>query len=140
MDIKDTLEQRRSTHGDFAEQAETAYSLKDVAHSSINWHKFDYPQKEAIDMVLHKLSRLLCGHPHNLDSWRDIVGYAQLGVDYTTTVDNAIDVECKKFSYNTAAENNTVIIDLPMEELRKESLVDSSEPTYEEVSNKFKLD
>jgi hypothetical protein len=37
----------------------------------------DY-HKEAIHMIIHKLSRMVNGDPNYLDGPRDIVGYAQL--------------------------------------------------------------
>jgi hypothetical protein len=38
-------------------------------------------------MILNKLIRIL-GTPKHLDSWRDIVGYAQLVVDHLTKKEN----------------------------------------------------
>jgi hypothetical protein len=33
-------------------------------------------QKEGIEMIEHKLCRILCGDPNFRDHWQDITGYA----------------------------------------------------------------
>jgi hypothetical protein len=35
-------------------------------------------QAESLDMIANKLSRILNGNPHYIDSWTDIAGYATL--------------------------------------------------------------
>jgi len=34
--------------------------------------------REALEMILHKIARILNGNPNYADSWQDIAGYAQL--------------------------------------------------------------
>jgi len=34
--------------------------------------------KEALEMIQHKIARILNGDPNYADSWQDIAGYAQL--------------------------------------------------------------
>jgi hypothetical protein len=36
-----------------------------------------YVQREAIDMICHKLGRILSGDPSHPDHWLDIQGYAR---------------------------------------------------------------
>lgn len=38
-------------------------------------------QQEALDMIAHKLGRILNGDPDYADSWADIAGYARLVAD-----------------------------------------------------------
>lgn len=38
-------------------------------------------QQEALDMIAHKIGRIINGNPYYTDSWVDIAGYAQLIVD-----------------------------------------------------------
>lgn len=38
-------------------------------------------QQEALDMICHKIGRILNGDPDYADSWHDIAGYAQLVAD-----------------------------------------------------------
>jgi hypothetical protein len=62
-------------------QAEIVQGLKNVMHISPSWHKLAPDQKEALEMVQHKIGRILNGDPNFLDSWVDQIGYLQLVVD-----------------------------------------------------------
>jgi hypothetical protein len=35
-------------------------------------------QREALDMILHKIARIVNGNPNETDHWHDIAGYATL--------------------------------------------------------------
>jgi hypothetical protein len=35
-------------------------------------------QRESLDMIQHKISRILNGDPNIVDSWADIAGYAHI--------------------------------------------------------------
>lgn len=74
------LEERGSRYGKFSDVAELIQSFKLVAHNSKNWETMESYQKEAIDMILHKVGRILNGDPSYQDSWVDIGGYAELVV------------------------------------------------------------
>jgi hypothetical protein len=43
-----------------------------------NWALLSASQKEALEMIAHKIGRILNGDPNYDDSWRDIAGYAEL--------------------------------------------------------------
>ena len=58
--------------------AQIAQDIKSVMLESPNWNKLSYDQKEALDMVAHKIGRILNGDPNYVDSWHDIVGYVSL--------------------------------------------------------------
>ena len=80
-DIRKILAERGQTHGDFSNQAECTQDLKKAFH---NWaqHNTQTPyMKEAVDMILHKLSRVATGDPFVQDHWDDIAGYATLVSD-----------------------------------------------------------
>lgn len=77
-DITATLTERNSTHGDFHEQAALSGVIKDVMRTRANWRRLTYAQKEALEMIAVKISRILTGNPHHRDSWHDIAGYAAL--------------------------------------------------------------
>ena len=87
MDIDDTLKERGAHHGRFEDNGITAQRLKDVVRSASagggqkHWDKLRYTQKEALDMILHKIARILSGDPNFHDHWHDIVGYAKLVAD-----------------------------------------------------------
>lgn len=96
MNIKDTLTERASTHGSFLVNSFLSQSLKGVVHNSPNGHLLPSDQKEALDMIMHKVSRILAGDNYYIDTWRDIVGYAQLVVDNLYTNPAATDCEVVK--------------------------------------------
>jgi hypothetical protein len=87
--IEEVLKERGSRYGEFKEHAKLSQELKSAIfyHSNTcgidgvgtNGYK-DY-QKEAIEMICHKLARIANGDPMYKDSWIDIAGYAQLVVD-----------------------------------------------------------
>ena len=74
--IDDTLLDREKRYGDFTSHAEITMRLKDVVREFDG--NLSHVQKEAIDMILHKIGRILNGDPDYADSWHDIAGYATL--------------------------------------------------------------
>ena len=66
---------RQKTHGPFKEFAATAQSLKDIMRAQPNWIYLGPDMREALDMVQHKVARILTGDPAHLDHWADIQGY-----------------------------------------------------------------
>lgn len=81
VDVTATLIERGSRYGVFAQHAQITQDLKDVMRETPNWNALQPDQKEALDMVQHKIGRILNGDPNYLDSWVDLVGYAQLVAD-----------------------------------------------------------
>ena len=77
-DIKAILAERGSRYGTFADQARISQALKLVMHESPNWHRLTDGQKEGLEMVQHKVARMLSGDPSYLGNIVDIVGYATL--------------------------------------------------------------
>ena len=76
--------ERGKTHGDFTEQARTSYNLKQEIRRTIREPTttgipLTPVHLEAIDMILHKISRIVNGDPTFADHWDDIAGYAHLG-------------------------------------------------------------
>ena len=78
MTIKDTLAERQSTHGKFEDHAIVSQKLKYVLHSRDSWSGLDSIQQEALDMICHKMARIIAGNPDHPDHWHDISGYATL--------------------------------------------------------------
>ena len=78
-DIDKTLEERGSRYGTFTQHARITQELKQVMQNTRNWEtKLDHDQKESLEMIVHKIGRILNGDPDYADSWVDIAGYAQL--------------------------------------------------------------
>ena len=46
-----------------------------------SWNDTMPYMQEALDMIQHKIARILNGDPYYEDSWVDIIGYAQLALD-----------------------------------------------------------
>ena len=80
-DIKKVLTERGSRYGSFELHAAITQSLKIVMVQTPQWKNLSASQKESLEMVAHKIGRILNGDPNYLDSWVDIVGYTQLVVD-----------------------------------------------------------
>lgn len=79
--VEQTLASRGNVHGEFADNAQTMQALKDVCKNSLNWETLHSVHKEAVDMICHKLGRILSGDPNHQDHWHDIQGYAKLVED-----------------------------------------------------------
>ncbi|MCK3654275.1 hypothetical protein A4G19_15800 [Pasteurellaceae bacterium Macca] len=77
MNITETLNQRGKNYGNFNQLAFINRKLDNV----IDEHgtHLDATQRKALEMILHKVSRILNGNAHYADNWVDIAGYAHLG-------------------------------------------------------------
>lgn len=77
-DIKSILADRAKTHGDYAQHAGTTQCLKSVMRNTRNWGDLTPSQTECLEMIAHKIGRILSGDPNHTDHWDDISGYATL--------------------------------------------------------------
>lgn len=73
-----TLQQREKRYGSFESQGEISQNMKKAMRVTDNWDKLSYSQKESLEMIVHKIGRILNGDPNYADSWHDIAGYATL--------------------------------------------------------------
>lgn len=80
-DIRNILTERGKTHGDYAQHAGTTQCLKSVMRNTWNWGDLTPSQSECLEMVAHKIGRILSGDPNHIDHWDDIAGYATLVAD-----------------------------------------------------------
>lgn len=80
-DIKTILAERGKTHGDYGEHAEITQQIKRLMQVQPNWAALYNHERETLDMIAHKVGRILAGNPHFEDHWRDIAGYATLSAD-----------------------------------------------------------
>ena len=76
--IDNTLNERGTRYGDFEDHAFITQDLKAVMQETPNWDALKADQKEALEMVAHKIGRILNGDPDYIDSWHDIIGYIRL--------------------------------------------------------------
>lgn len=82
-DIKDVLEERANTHGDFGQVSVIAQRLKDEMRGGgfggyPGYSELTSWQCEALDMIASKIARILAGNADEPDHWLDIEGYARL--------------------------------------------------------------
>lgn len=78
MSIMDTLAARHGTHGSFTEGAAVSQAICKTLRGGANWGGLDATQREAIEMIAHKMARIVSGNPDFADHWHDIMGYARL--------------------------------------------------------------
>ena len=76
--IEETLKARGERYGSFDRHAAITQGLKREMYLSPNWDTLTDSMREALEMVQHKVGRILNGDPDYLDSWVDIVGYVTL--------------------------------------------------------------
>lgn len=77
-EVDKTLKDRGSRYGDFKGHAEITQQLKWGMADVQGWQRLAPDQKEALEMIAHKIGRILNGDPDYADSWHDIAGYATL--------------------------------------------------------------
>lgn len=80
-----TLAERGGRYGKFTGHARITQHLKQVMFAHRNRQEFADDQVEALEMIAHKLGRILNGDPNYADSWVDIAGYAKLVADRLET-------------------------------------------------------
>ena len=78
MNVEETLDRRGRHYGEFINIATTAQDLKSVLKYGVNYSLLEPDMAEALDMIVHKMSRLVNGDCYHRDSWHDIMGYARL--------------------------------------------------------------
>ncbi len=77
-DINAIIKERGTQHGSLVDHARVCQAMKDAMRDSLGWSALASDQREAADMIVHKLARALSGNPNHLDHWVDIAGYATL--------------------------------------------------------------
>lgn len=73
--------ERKSTHGDWAEQSRVFDNLMYQLINSVNWSggKLNHMHRASLINIAQKMSRICTGDPNVEDHWNDIQGYAHLG-------------------------------------------------------------
>lgn len=86
-DVDATLAERGKRYGTFKGHAEVTIGLKKYINSALflREKKLDPDQQEALDMICHKIGRIVNGDANYADSWIDIAGYAKLVADRLET-------------------------------------------------------
>lgn len=76
--VETILAERVQTHGDFKDHSYTAQQLKSLLRLSRNWDELSCPMRESLEMIMHKVARIVSGDPSHRDHWDDIAGYSTL--------------------------------------------------------------
>lgn len=89
LNVSATLEQRGSRYGKFSGHAEVTQGLKKFIGEELAKRNKTLPdnQMEALDMICHKIGRIINGDNNYDDSWIDIAGYSKLVADKLNGID-----------------------------------------------------
>lgn len=81
--IEKVLAERGARYGKFVDHAEVTQDLKYIIAKQLARKSkiLAADQQEALDMICHKVGRIVNGDPDYADSWTDIAGYAKLVAD-----------------------------------------------------------
>ena len=77
-DVAHLLTERGKVHGEFRDHARVTQNLKNVLHQERGWDKLAPMQREALEMIMHKIGCIMAGDANHVDHWFDIAGYATL--------------------------------------------------------------
>lgn len=82
-DVDGILNNRAKDYGKFKDGAALMQGIKRLLaeHARVHDKLFADDQWEAIEMIVHKMGRILNGNPDKIDNWVDIAGYATLVAD-----------------------------------------------------------
>ena len=66
---------RDEQHGGLEAVGQVSQNLKGCMRAGHNWHRLTPAQREALDMMMHKVARILSGDSQLRDHWLDAAGY-----------------------------------------------------------------
>jgi len=80
LSVNTLLQERALQYGTFASLAKTAQEFKSVLYRELGSRnkRLADDQSEALDMIFHKIARIINGNADHVDSWADIAGYSTL--------------------------------------------------------------
>jgi hypothetical protein len=89
--VNEMLAGREARYGSFEGHAEISQVIKQVIHSAAKARnkELESDQLEALDMIAHKIARIINGDPNYADNWIDIAGYATLVANRLEKEDNS---------------------------------------------------
>lgn len=78
------VNERGKTHGNFGDHARVTQRLKEVIQTELadrvrrQQPYLTATQIESLEMIAHKIGRIVAGDPNFKDHWDDIAGYARI--------------------------------------------------------------
>lgn len=88
--IEEVLNQRQTTYGSFTKNAEVSQMLKYFMAQGTNYKQMPMAHREALEMIVHKIARIVNGDPNYIDNWIDICGYSQLVIEEIKSYEESI--------------------------------------------------
>ena len=85
--IEEVLNQRQTTYGSFTKNAEVSQMMKYFMTQGTNYKQMPMAHREALEMIVHKIARIVNGDPTYIDNWIDICGYSQLVIEEIKSYD-----------------------------------------------------
>lgn len=82
--IDEVTAERGKRYGDYVDHAAISQAIKNILYSAlatnpnVDLDTLDDDIKETLEMIAHKLGRIVNGDPYYADSYIDIAGYAKL--------------------------------------------------------------
>lgn len=82
--IDEVTAERGKRYGNYESHAAVSQGIKEILYDAlrdnenVNLHTLDDDIKETLEMIAHKLGRIVNGDPYYADSYIDIAGYAKL--------------------------------------------------------------
>ena len=103
------LSERGSRYGTLMSNATISQGLKEILHRSSNWGAMPPDMREALDMIVHKISRIVEGDFDYDDSWIDISGYSTLIVERLHQSTLKQQQEAKELSRIHSIQNSGIV-------------------------------
>ena len=79
--VSNTLDERGRRYGNYLEQTAISNKIKEAMQEIPTYWDMETDQKDALEMIAVKMSRIVNGTPDYSDNWLDIAGYATLVAD-----------------------------------------------------------
>ena len=79
--IKNILNERGKTYGNYKDCADISQQLKEVISSKHKWQSLSTDKRQSLEMIMYKVARIINGDADYIDSWQDICGYATLVIE-----------------------------------------------------------
>lgn len=76
-EVTNVVVARDSSYGGFSGISTTCQSFKDIARTCPSWENLSPCEREGLDMIFHKITRILYSPNKIRDSWVDIGGYVR---------------------------------------------------------------
>lgn len=97
-DIRMILTERGDRYGKFTGHAALTQQLKGVIRQALieRGKVLADDQVEALEMICHKIGRIVNGDPDYVENYRDIAGYAMLVADRLAETEGATDSKVKR--------------------------------------------